>query len=331
MDSIRVYVPGAKLWFLLGPILFVLAAVIVLFARGNHAWIFSAVTGGLGILAILWGCCGAKRSVEFGERIIIHYGFGQREIAWDEVTFVSCQRADGRLGTGIPFVSIPTENHVVTIRLKEGRAIHCDIEPLRIPAISRMVEKYANLDFQREQERADAETLSNQSFGLLLSTALGLAFFGIGTWFTIAMLDEIVEGSSSSAWPETPGEIQNSYVTSETSTGRRGRSHTLYSVAVQYEYAVDGKNYTGDRFRYSPEKSTNRDEIQAIVAYLAAGTPVRIRYKPDDPSTSVLIPGIGADRYVFFGVLVIGGIAALIFSLVNAGRYLRLRCIMPNT
>lgn len=137
------------------------------------------------------------------------------------------------------------------------------------------------------------------------------------------MLGEINDGTASVNWPEAPGIIVSSSYTSETTSGRRGRSKIIYKPEVKYTFEVEGKEYASNRLHFAPITSEDPQEIQALVNELPRASEVKVRYKPTDPSVAVLIPGIGTDRYVFFGVLIVVGIGALVYAIVNLFRYQR--------
>jgi hypothetical protein len=57
-----------------------------------------------------------------------------------------------------------------------------------------------------------------------------------------------------------------------------------------------------------------------LLARLQSADPVPVRYKPADPAVSVLIPGNGAGRYLFFGGLILAAVGGLAFASINLVR-----------
>lgn len=328
MNDLRVKIRGAALWFALGGLLGFMAVIAGVFARGSYAWVGPAILGLLAAAPVAWGLCGAKRFIEFGDAIVIHYFLKQRRIPWNEVSFVSFDRTEGALRTGVPFVSIPTENHIMTIRLRDGRTLGADVEPDQIAPIQQVVNQRASLDVEGEQRRVEAEMVSDHKFNLILHAVMGFVFSAMGIYFAYSMFGEIKDGTDSANWPEAPGTIVSSSYTSETTSGRRGRTKVIYKPALRYTFEVEGKEYASERMQFSPINSEDPQEIQALVNQLPRDTAVKVRYKPSDPSIAVLIPGIGTERYVFFAVLIVVGIGALVYAIINLFRYQRSRQLL---
>src|SRR5438309_10091872 len=135
MESLRVPNRGGSLWFVLGGILLCLSALVATVAHGNGGWVGLVLIDVLAMAVFAYALYGAKRSIDFGDAIVVHYFRRERVIPWSEVTFVNFQRTEASFGTGIPFVRIPTENHTMTPRLQDGGALKANIAPRLIPSI----------------------------------------------------------------------------------------------------------------------------------------------------------------------------------------------------
>ena len=122
MSSVRVPNRGGSLWFLLSGILILIAVIAIVFGQGNARWVAPAVIGALASAALTYALYGAKRHIDLGDQIVVRYFLRERVILWSEVAFVELDREEMRTKTGIPFVSISTENHTLTLRLREGGA-----------------------------------------------------------------------------------------------------------------------------------------------------------------------------------------------------------------
>jgi hypothetical protein len=66
-----------------------------------------------------------------------------------------------------------------------------------------------------------------------------------------------------------------------------------YEPDVQYSYAVNGIDYTGTRYRYSPQGMW-RFSASAARALLPKGEEIAVYYNPRDPADAILSPGVGA-------------------------------------
>jgi hypothetical protein len=106
-------------------------------------------------------------------------------------------------------------------------------------------------------------------------------------------------------------------------TDRKGRRRTDYYPVVEYTYVVDGQSYKGTRFRFWPWGTSNPDQWQRMVADFQTARPPTVRYKPSEPSVSVVVPGPdGLDVLLVLGG-VIAAIGGLIFAITNLVQLLR--------
>jgi hypothetical protein len=323
MESLRVPNRGGNLWFVLGGILLCLFVVVAKVAHGNGGWVGLALIGALAMAVFAYALYGAKRSIDFGDEIVVRYFRRERVIPWSEVTFVTFDRTETDLRTGIPFVTVPTENHTMTLRLQDGGTLKADIEPQLIPSIKEVLERKMTPDRERERNRREAEAASEGKWFRWYRVAMGLFFLIGGTWFVASMRERVFEATSSTGWSTAPATVTRADVVPRESTDRRGRRRTNYFPVVEYTYLVDGKSYTGTRFRFSALGSSKPDEWREMVDRFQAARPPTIRYKPSDPSVSVAVPGAdGLDVLVTTG----GGIAAiggLAFATINLVQLLR--------
>jgi hypothetical protein len=67
-----------------------------------------------------------------------------------------------------------------------------------------------------------------------------------------------------------------------------------YSLVVQYEYAVGGTVYRGDRFRY--DSSTKPGVAEDEAKFWPKGRKITVYYNPRKPQDALLVPGIAGDE-----------------------------------
>jgi hypothetical protein len=86
-------------------------------------------------------------------------------------------------------------------------------------------------------------------------------------------------------WPATSGTVLMSTV----QTKRTGRSRSTYPVVV-YQYAVNGRNYQGQRIKAGEQFLSIRvaGEAQATASRYPAGSTVTVYYNPSNPAESAL-------------------------------------------
>ena len=124
---------------------------------------------------------------------------------------------------------------------------------------------------------------------LLIFMAFGLYMFGRSA-------GEVIRARASLSWETVEGTVTQSEVKSK--SGGRGSGRT-YMQSIHYDYTVDGKQYTGDRYCFVPFYSSDSSRARKIVAEYPVGSVVKVYYSPDVPEDSVLIPGPHAGVYFF--------------------------------
>lgn len=126
-----------------------------------------------------------------------------------------------------------------------------------------------------------------------------LIFFGL-FWSGITLLfDGIILTSATrqvlaSRFATTQGTVLSSEVT-HNSDG----DGTTHGVRITYRYEVEGREYSGDRFRY--DKSTSSDSAWArqAVKEHRVGSAVTVYYDPQNPAEAVLRVGLaGSDLFM---------------------------------
>ena len=115
---------------------------------------------------------------------------------------------------------------------------------------------------------------------------------GIADWLRALM---------SRSWPTVPGRV----LTSEAvRTPGRGPQ---WMADIRYDYAVDGKRYTGSNVRFSQGKFRFLDQAQRVVERYPAGAEISVRFDPADPRTAVLEASPGAAvNAIWLGVMCLG-------------------------
>jgi hypothetical protein len=321
MSPIRIRNRGAYLWFLIPVLLMVLVAIVTLLGPPNRSRVapvvIECIAGAILVLTLFF----VKREVVLGDEIEFRYFLRVRRYSWRELAFVSFDRDDGSIRTGVPLVSIPTTNHVATFRFKNGHELSINIEPYAIPDVHALVSSRANLDHEGENRRQAEVESSNRRFDHLLFAAAGLAACVGGVWLSALLLDEVSDGMRSHKWPQAEGRISSAHTEQETVRERRSE-RTLYWVAVEYTYVVNDKEYSGNTFSFSPQKTEVLEDISRTLELLPPGQEIKVYYKPSDPSVSVLVPGVGTSRLILLGVAALAAPCGLVYSGYRLRKYL---------
>jgi Protein of unknown function (DUF3592) len=117
---------------------------------------------------------------------------------------------------------------------------------------------------------------------ILLCLLLGTGFGALALWVSVG----IYNGVGSSSWPAVDGMI------AKTISGEYAGSGLEY-VRVVYQYQVGGTNYQSERLSFNPfDPRADRCALEA-----KAGQNVRVHYKPNKPSKSVLYNGANLANY----------------------------------
>ncbi|MBD2199943.1 MULTISPECIES: DUF3592 domain-containing protein [Calothrix] len=142
-------------------------------------------------------------------------------------------------------------------------------------------------------------------FSFWFSRLFPLPFILVGGLVLWIGGQNLYNGKSSETWPQVSGQIMESSVTSSKGSG----SQRTYRAAVRYRFRVKDKAYIGDRITYKGNDSGGSSVAEALVKRYPQGKLVTVYYKPDNPSQSVLEPGLTLDAFwvpgigfLFFGV-----------------------------
>ncbi len=118
--------------------------------------------------------------------------------------------------------------------------------------------------------------------------------------------------SASIKWPSVNGVVDlmedNSY---EQEDGM------MYRYKMAYSYLVNGQQYTGKSINGNDNSIVeSKKELLDILYNYSLGTKVTVYYDPEDPATSVLIPGVRTSAYgsLFVTIIVMAvTVAVLLF------------------
>ncbi|MEZ5545886.1 MAG: DUF3592 domain-containing protein [Lysobacteraceae bacterium] len=150
---------------------------------------------------------------------------------------------------------------------------------------------------------------------------IGLALATFGVYF-------IAEGYEAKRWPQTTGTIVSVAVRTDTAGYNKGvtraqreRSYRYYP-SILYRWNVDGRTYTGSRYRLGTthEKYGAREEAVAAASAYRNGAAIDVFYDPANPDQAVLVnaPSGGVFVPLPLGLLIaaIGGFGLWRFDLI---------------
>ena len=183
-------------------------------------------------------------------------------------------------------------------------------------------------DIDSEVQQIQYETENTVELDDIGSGGLIPIWFFTIIWCSASFFATILIGSSviadigTSNWEAADGVIKSSGVSSSTD----GEGGTTYCLYVSYEYTVNGKTYDGDRVSYSTDNSCNSWSKDADDDY-PEGKGITVYYDPDNPSESVLEPGLsGIDFFMCcFCVFPLIGLFLLYASISSTISYFKER------
>jgi len=109
-------------------------------------------------------------------------------------------------------------------------------------------------------------------------------------------VQEVFNGWKSAKWPTVEGKVTTSSVEAQASTDKRSLT---YHAKIVYDYAVDGKRFSGDRVAFGALGTDDPSHAQAIVDRYSQGKSVSVFDNPDDQQESLLEPGLKAGAWFF--------------------------------
>lgn len=125
---------------------------------------------------------------------------------------------------------------------------------------------------------------------------IGVLMSGFGIYF-------IGQGYEAEGWTKVEGRVVSSTIQVDIdihSRSAKSEEQRRYCPSITYEWQVDGKTYTGSRYRLGEthEKYKERAEAGAAAARFRTGEPITVYYDKDHPSQAVLDPSLSVGVFV---------------------------------
>ncbi len=125
------------------------------------------------------------------------------------------------------------------------------------------------------------------------SLLMGLFFSGLGGFFVVRSLLDLLQAIASESWPKALGEIVHSTV-----DAWYAESPTFIPV-VRFRFTYAGVQYFSHNIKIGSPLSLNSSWIARQIAdKYREGQMVTVYVCPKDPSRSVLLPGIQKAHYL---------------------------------
>lgn len=155
---------------------------------------------------------------------------------------------------------------------------------------------------------------NNSLFGLGLGLFAAI-FLCVGAALLAPGLLNLWNAKQSEQWPVVAGRIlyHKSGSSTSTTTDDDGDTEvtTTYSTRVIYKYAVDGQTHFNNVRIFGQLAGSSEEWAEEIAEQYPMGKDVRVSYKPGDPDTAALEPGIVNEAFWLPGA----GAAFVLFAL----------------
>ncbi len=143
---------------------------------------------------------------------------------------------------------------------------------------------------------------------------LGAVFFCAGLAVIVWGIVNINDAVETSKWPAADGVV----VRSDVEYRRDNDGGSSYFAVIEYEYAVEGRDYRSDRVSFFEYGSSNSGHARGVARKYPQGAAVTVYYDPDDIGSAVLEKGIG---WIMVLPLVIGVPFAIAgYTIFKSGR-----------
>lgn len=145
--------------------------------------------------------------------------------------------------------------------------------------------------------------------GRIVGSLFALPFFGVGVWMLWSVSNTFYESWDMQQWAQVEARLITAGY--ETHTGDDSDTYKAYA---RYSYSYGGGLYTGDRVTIAGGGDNigdyQTDMGSALSAKLARGQPVTVWVNPDQPSQSIIDPGIrwGLIGFKSIFLFVFGGV-----------------------
>ncbi|MEL7059829.1 MAG: DUF3592 domain-containing protein [Acidobacteriota bacterium] len=117
----------------------------------------------------------------------------------------------------------------------------------------------------------------------------GLGFALFSAWMLVHALRNRRRAAASTDWPSVVGRLTDLRLWGSRKID--GEMQAVENLSVAYAYRVDGTDHRGTTVAFY---SLVYPETVDLAERLRVDSAIRVHYNPDDPSVSVLVPGLRA-------------------------------------
>lgn len=149
----------------------------------------------------------------------------------------------------------------------------------------------------------DLDHLSRDKKNAKIIMLIGLVFFLAGVWILGSFAFNLYSSLTAKSWPRTEGTVLSRGVRK---IDKKGSASDRYAPVIRYEYEVEGRRYTNDRYQFGKEERLSESTAGKIVSNYNKGETVEVFYHPEDPQKSTLLTSTSFNPFgVLFGPVVV--------------------------
>jgi hypothetical protein len=119
-------------------------------------------------------------------------------------------------------------------------------------------------------------------------------FATVGLGLLIAGLNDLRRARRSRNWPTTPATLVSAELVQRSQPASResGGSRPYFELLLQFQYTVGQPLQGSSHVRLPPTESGGEEQARAALARYPAGKTLDVAYNPENPSETVLEPGV---------------------------------------
>jgi hypothetical protein len=121
-------------------------------------------------------------------------------------------------------------------------------------------------------------------------------FYIAGFYMLKQAYDDYTKAKNALNWPTTTAQITSC----ELITNYDSEDGNTYEVQTEYRYSSNGSSYRNDVIAFGYSSSSSKAEHQKILDKLKKAKKIHINYNPEDPRSSVIVPGVNKSIITMF-------------------------------
>lgn len=128
-------------------------------------------------------------------------------------------------------------------------------------------------------------------------------------YFILVSIPKAIETQN---WSTTNGKIIDNKIVKATHTNRKHERITVVSIAIDYEYTVNGQAYTGTVKKRAERENNSKALHDYLLQQYPIGDALSVFYNPDKPKESTIQKGL-PEGYSYIGLTLLTCLAVMTY------------------